>query len=122
MGDNPEGGPAAQAGNAQAQVSSPCPVDAELKARRQEAERLRSRALTDHRVLSKLQAVPDSAAADDTALALRERYVETLERRAELLESLLQQTEAQRAKLHEENLALHETVERLRYKLDRHKK
>ena len=117
MGDYPEGGPAAQAGNAQAQVSSASPVDTELKARWQEAERLRSRALTDRHVLNKLQTVPDSAVADDTVLLLRERYVETLERRAELLEGLLQQTEAQRTKLHEQNLALHETVEHLRYKL-----
>ncbi|MFC1453466.1 IS66 family transposase [Verrucomicrobiota bacterium] len=97
---------------------SPAPAaDAELKARRQEAERLRCRALTDRRVLNKLHNVPDSAAADQTVLALRERYLRTLEQRAELLDTLLQDTEAQCAKLQEENGALRDTVAHLRYKL-----
>jgi transposase len=74
-------------------------------------------ALTDRRVLNKLQCVPGSATADQTALALHQRYVKTLELRGDLLDALLHDTEAQRAKLQDENHALRETVEHLRYKL-----
>jgi len=64
-----------------------------------------------------LQCVPHSATADQTVLALRERYQETLEQRSDLLDALLHDTEAQRANLHKENQDLRETVEHLRYKL-----
>ncbi len=84
---------------------------------RLEAARLRRQALADRRVLTRLQGVPGSATADRTAVALRGRYMETLEQRSELPESLLHDAEARCAKLLEENLALHETAGHLRYKL-----
>jgi hypothetical protein len=89
----------------------------EIRARFQDAERLKQNAQTDRRVLTKLQGVADSVTAGQTVMALRERYVDTLEQRCDLLEGLLHDTEAQRAKLQEENLVLSETVEHLRYKL-----
>ena len=92
-------------------------ADAELSMRRREAERLKRRALTDRRVLNKLQCVPDSATADRTVTVLRERYLTTLEQRGDLLEGLLQETEVQRAEIQAENHVLRETVECLRYKL-----
>ncbi len=74
-------------------------AETELETRWQQAEQLRSRALTDRRVLDKLQCVPYSASADQTVLVLRERYLETLEQRSDLLDALLHDTEAQRATL-----------------------
>ena len=47
-------------------------ADAELSMRRREAERLKRRALTDRRVLNKLQCVPDSATADRHCLASKQ--------------------------------------------------
>ena len=92
-------------------------ADTQLRMRRREAERLKRRALTDRRVLNKLQCVPDSATADQTVRALRERYLTTLEQRSDLLEGLLQDTEVQRAQLQDENQVLRETIGHLRYKL-----
>lgn len=92
-------------------------TDADAGARRREAEALKHRALTDRRVLEKLRCVPNSATAAATAMALRERYLQTLEQRGDLLEELLQDTEAQRAQLQQQNQALTETLGHLRYKL-----
>lgn len=115
MGDHAEGGFALTAGHAQ--MSSDPTANADMKARRQEAERLRCRALTDRRVLKKLEAVSDSPVVDHTVLGIRKRYLKTLDQRSELLESLLDNAEAQCARLQEENLTLRKTLEHLRYKL-----
>lgn len=100
-----------------ADIRAPEDTDTDTAALHLKAERLKQQAVTDRRVLTKLQGVPDSATADQTVMALRVRYVDTLEQRCDLLEELLHDTDAQRAELQEENLALHETVEHLRYKL-----
>lgn len=84
---------------------------------RLEAEQLRCQALTDRRVLDKLQIIPQSGIASQTGQALHRRYQQAVERRGDLLEMLLQAAEVRSEKLQEENDGLRETVDHLRYRL-----
>ncbi|MDP6630251.1 MAG: IS66 family transposase [Kiritimatiellia bacterium] len=92
-------------------------TDIDTAALRLEAEELRRQALTDRRVLDKLQNIPQSGTASQTSQALHQRYQQTVERRSDLLEALLQDAEARGGELQEENHALRKTVDRLGYKL-----
>ncbi len=93
-------------------------ADTHVTALRREAERLKRQAVADRRVLDKLQGIPNSGTASQTAESLRQRYQLALEQRGELLEALLQGAEEQGHQLQAENHRLRETVEGLRYKLD----
>ena len=88
-----------------------------VAALRLEAEQLRRQALTDRRVLDKLQNIPQSGTANQTSQALHQRYQQTVERRSDLLEALLQTAEVHRDELQKENHALRKTVDRLSYNL-----
>jgi transposase len=82
-----------------------------------EEEQLRRLALTDRRVLDKLQNIPQSGTASQAGQALHQRYQQTLERRCDLLETLLQAAEVRSGERQEENHDLRATLERLSYKL-----
>ena len=84
---------------------------------RLEAEQLRCQALTDRRVLEKVQIIPQSGIASQTGQALHRRYQEAIERRCDLLEILFQDSEVHRGELQKENHALREEVNHLSYKL-----
>jgi hypothetical protein len=100
-----------------AEIRAPEDTDTDTAALRLEAEQLRCQALTDRRVLDRLQNIPESGTASQTGQALHQRYQQAIERRADLLETLLQAAEVRGGELQEENHALRETVDRLNYKL-----
>ena len=100
-----------------ADIRVPEDTDTDTAALRLEAEQLRRQALTDRRVLDKLQHIPQSGTASQTGQTLHQRYRQALERRGDLLEILLQASEVRGGELQEENHALRETVDRLSYKL-----
>lgn len=100
-------------------VGAPVPEypRAEVAAMRREAERLQRQAEADLRVLGKLECIPTSDSASQTAEQLRQRYQLALNQRCDLLETLLQSAEQRCFKLHDENHLLQEACEGLRYKL-----
>ena len=100
-----------------ADICVPEDTDTDTAALRPEAEQLRCQALTDRRVLDKLQNIPQSGTASQTGQTLHQRYQQAIERRSDLLEALLQAAEVRGGELQEENHALRETVDRLSYKL-----
>ncbi|MCP4900587.1 MAG: hypothetical protein GY906_26790 [bacterium] len=100
-----------------ADTRAPGDTDAATAALRLEAEQLRRQTQTDRRVLDKLQNVPQSGTASQTSQALHQRYQQALERRSDLLETLLQTAEVHGGELQEENHTLRTAVDRLSYKL-----
>jgi hypothetical protein len=101
----------------EAATCTPEVADSDTAALRLEAEQLRRQALTDRRVLDKLQNIPLSDMAGQTGQTLHRRYDQAIERRCDLLEVLLQAAEVRSGQLQEENHSLRETVDHLRYKL-----
>ncbi|RKZ11907.1 IS66 family transposase [bacterium] len=100
-----------------ADICAPEHTDADTAALRLESEQLRRQTLTDRCVLEKLQHIPQSRTASQTGDTLHQRYQQAVERRSDLLEILLQTADVRGGELQEENRALQETVEHLRYKL-----
>ncbi len=92
-------------------------TDSDMAALRLEVEQLRRQALTDRRVLDKLQNIPQSGTANQTSQSLHQRYRKGVERRSDVLEILLQTAEVHSGELQKENHALRKTVEHLSYKL-----
>ena len=84
---------------------------------RLEAEQLRSQIRSDRRIQDKLQDIPQSCTASQTSRVLHQRYQQALERRSDLLETLLQSAEEHCGELQKENHALRKTVDLLSYKL-----
>jgi hypothetical protein len=68
-------------------------IDTDRAVLRLEAKELKRQALTDRRVLDKLQNIPQSGTARQTAQTLHRRYQQAIERRCDLLETLLQSAE-----------------------------
>jgi hypothetical protein len=85
---------------------------------RLEAQELSGQILSDRRVLNRLQHIPHSGAASRRAQELRERYQQAIERRCELLDTLLQAAEVREGELQEENHALRQSLKQLSYKLN----
>lgn len=88
-----------------------------MAALRLEAEQLRCQALSDRRVLDKLKNIPQSGTAHQTSQTLHRRYLQAIERRCDLRETLLKTAEVHSGQLQKENHSLRETVDHLRYKL-----
>ena len=82
-----------------------------------ESEKLRHQALAARCVLDKFQDIPQSGTASQTADTVHHHYQQTLERRIDLLETLLRSAERQSGKLHEENHNLRKMADGLSYKL-----
>ena len=91
-----------------ADTRTPGDTDADTAALRLEAEQLRRQALTDRRVLDKLQNIPQSGTASQASQTLHQRYQQAIERRGDLLEALLQAAEVRSGELQEENRTLRE--------------
>ncbi len=100
-----------------ADTRAPGDSDTDTAALRLEAEQFRRQTQTDRRVMDKLHNVPQSGTASQTSQALHQRYQQALERRSDLLETLLQTAEVHGGELQEENHTLRTAVDRLSYKL-----
>ncbi len=100
-----------------AEIRVPEHADTDMAALRLEAEQLKRQTLSDRRVLEKLQHIPQSGTASQTGQALHQRYQQAIERRSDLLETLLQAAEVRGGELQEENHELRATLDRLSYKL-----
>lgn len=100
-----------------ADTCAPEGAEATTTSLRLEVEELRVQILTDRRVLDTLQTIPQSATANQTAQLLHQRYQQAIERRSDLLDILLQDSELRSRKLQEENHNLRVTLDQLSYKL-----
>jgi len=102
----------------------PKPSRAERAPRRDDAEaaelqRLRGQAQADKALLDRLLAAESSPGAAALAGQVKARYEQALQRTCEVLGEALGDAEGRARELEEENRALRETNERLKYKTDK---